>query len=183
MRTDQVTHKIDISRFKRIHHLQHCLIQTRPAHLTCLGIILLYCLTVLGVISFYFPPKCSTVSGSEKTLSFSVGIEVLKLPLTTAMHCASLWCLWKEGKHLSEGFITHLASAKFSSVVNHHFLTFFQEGFVSFLVYHKWYLPHSDYILIAPRSGKAGILLPRMSSESHSHVCLSHFHELRKHSC
>lgn len=113
-------------------------IQSRLAHLTCLGIILLYCLTVLGVISFCFPPKCSIVSNNEKTLSFNVGIVVLKLPLTTTMHCASLWCLWKQGKHLSEGFITHLAAAKFSSVVNHHFLTFFQEGFVSFLVHHKW---------------------------------------------
>lgn len=53
------------------------------------------------------------------------------------MHCASLWRLWKHEKPLSERFISPSATAKFSSVVNHHFLTFFHEDFVTFLVRHK----------------------------------------------
>ena len=97
------------------------------------------------------------------------------------MHCASLWRLWKHEKHLSGRFISPLATAKFSSVVNHHILTLFQEGFVTFLLRHKSDSCH--ILIIHPFHWGAAKLefhcLERLLKVIH--ISAFFFHELRKH--
>lgn len=96
------------------------------------------------------------------------------------MHGASLWRLWKHEKHLSERFISPLATAKFSSMVSHHFLTFFQEGFVTFLVHHK---SDSFHILIIHPFHWGAAKLEFHHLECFLkviHISAFFFHELRK---
>lgn len=97
------------------------------------------------------------------------------------MPCASLWRLWKREKHLWERFISPLATAKFSDVVNHHFLTFLQESFITFLLCHR---SDSFHILIIHPFLWGAAKLQFHCLEcllKVIHISALFFHELRKH--